>query len=104
VESGGFPGRSDYDPRSAPAFKAAVFIDGIETLNDLKPGMVLEVAVTNVAPFGAFVEIGVHRDGLVHVSTMSKTFVRDPREGGNLTFTEHRFEWSAAARAVMSFA
>ena len=69
------PGR---DPR--PAFKAAVFMEGIETLNDLKPGMVLEGAVTNVAAFGAFVDIGVHQDGLVHVSAMSKSFVKDPRE------------------------
>jgi uncharacterized protein len=66
------------DPR--PAFKAAVFMDGVETLNDLKPGMVLEGAVTNVAAFGAFVDIGVHQDGLVHVSAMSKTFVKDPRQ------------------------
>jgi protein Tex len=69
------PGR---DPR--PAFKAAVFADGVETLDDLKPGMVLEGAVTNVAAFGAFVDIGVHQDGLVHISAMSKTFVKDPRE------------------------
>jgi protein Tex len=69
------PGR---DPR--PAFKAAVFMEGVETLDDLKPGMVLEGAVTNVAAFGAFVDIGVHQDGLVHVSAMSKNFVRDPRE------------------------
>jgi uncharacterized protein len=69
------PGR---DPR--PAFKAAVFMDGVETLNDLKPGMILEGAVTNVAAFGAFVDVGVHQDGLVHVSAMSKTFIKDPRE------------------------
>ncbi len=69
------PGR---DPR--PAFKAAVFKEGVETLNDLKPGMVLEGTVTNVAAFGAFVDIGVHQDGLVHVSAMSKTFVKDPRD------------------------
>jgi uncharacterized protein len=69
------PGR---DPR--PAFKAAVFMEGVETLDDLKPGMVLEGAVTNVAAFGAFVDIGVHQDGLVHVSAMAKTFVKDPRE------------------------
>ena len=69
------PGR---DPR--PAFKAAVFMDGVETLNDLRPGMVLEGAVTNVAAFGAFVDIGVHQDGLVHVSAMSKTFVKNPRQ------------------------
>jgi uncharacterized protein len=68
------PGR---DPR--PAFKAAVFKEGVETLNDLEPGMVLEGAVTNVAAFGAFVDIGVHQDGLVHISAMSKTFVKDPR-------------------------
>jgi uncharacterized protein len=68
------PGR---DPR--PAFKAAVFKEGVETLNDLAPGMVLEGVVTNVAAFGAFVDIGVHQDGLVHVSAMAKTFVKDPR-------------------------
>lgn len=68
------PGR---DPR--PGFKTAEFKAGIETLNDLEPGMVLEGAVTNVAAFGAFVDIGVHQDGLVHVSAMSKSFVKDPR-------------------------
>ena len=69
------PGR---DPR--PAFKAAVFMEGVEKLSDLKPGMILEGAVTNVAAFGAFVDIGVHQDGLVHISAMSKTFIKDPRE------------------------
>src|SRR4051794_17429134 len=69
------PGR---DPR--PAFKAAVFKEGVETLKDLKPGMILEGAVTNVAAFGAFVDIGVHQDGLVHISAMSKSFIKDPRE------------------------
>ncbi len=69
------PGR---DPR--PAFKAAVFMDGVEKISDLKPGMILEGAVTNVAAFGAFVDIGVHQDGLVHISAMSKTFIKDPRE------------------------
>jgi uncharacterized protein len=69
------PGR---DPR--PAFKAAVFKEGVETLDDLKPGMTLEGTVTNVAAFGAFVDIGVHQDGLVHISAMSKNFVKDPRE------------------------
>lgn len=69
------PGR---DPR--PAFKAAEFKTGIETLNDLQPGMVLEGVVTNVAAFGAFIDVGVHQDGLVHVSAMSRTFVKDPRE------------------------
>jgi uncharacterized protein len=69
------PGR---DPR--PAFKAATFMDGVETLKDLKPGMILEGAVTNVAAFGAFVDIGVHQDGLVHISAMSRNFIKDPRE------------------------
>ncbi|GAB7051668.1 Tex family protein [Catenuloplanes indicus JCM 9534] len=69
------PGR---DPR--PAFKTAAFADGVETLADLQPGMKLEGVVTNVAAFGAFVDIGVHQDGLVHVSALSKTFVKDPRE------------------------
>lgn len=69
------PGR---DPR--PAFKAAVFKDGVEKVSDLKPGMVLEGAVTNVAAFGAFVDVGVHQDGLVHISAMSRSFIKDPRE------------------------
>jgi len=69
------PGR---DPR--PAFKTATFADGVEKLGDLKPGMVLEGVVTNVAAFGAFIDVGVHQDGLVHVSAMSKTFVKDPRD------------------------
>lgn len=68
------PGR---DPR--PAFKTAEFKAGVETLNDLTPGMILEGVVTNVAAFGAFIDIGVHQDGLVHVSAMSNTFVKDPR-------------------------
>jgi uncharacterized protein len=69
------PGR---DPR--PAFKTATFADGVEELKDLEPGMVLEGVVTNVAAFGAFVDVGVHQDGLVHVSAMSRTFVKDPRD------------------------
>lgn len=69
------PGR---DPR--PAFKTATFKDGVEKIGDLAPGMVLEGVVTNVAAFGAFVDVGVHQDGLVHVSAMSKTFVKDPRD------------------------
>jgi len=69
------PGR---DPR--PEFKTAAFADGVETIADLRPGMVLEGVVTNVAAFGAFVDIGVHQDGLVHVSAMSHTFVKDPRD------------------------
>jgi uncharacterized protein len=67
------PGR---DPR--PAFATATFAEGVERLEDLEPGMVLEGVVTNVAAFGAFVDVGVHQDGLVHVSAMSRTFVSDP--------------------------
>lgn len=69
------PGR---DPR--PAFKAAVFKEGVEEIKDLQKGMILEGTVTNVAAFGAFVDIGVHQDGLVHISAMSKNFIKDPRE------------------------
>ncbi|TCJ99202.1 Tex family protein [Nocardia alba] len=69
------PGR---DPR--PEFKTAEFAAGIEKVADLKPGMVLEGVVTNVAAFGAFVDVGVHQDGLVHVSALSHTFVKDPRD------------------------
>jgi uncharacterized protein len=69
------PGR---DPR--PGFTTAAFREGVETLADLSPGMVLEGVVTNVAAFGAFVDVGVHQDGLVHVSAMSRNFVSDPRQ------------------------
>ncbi len=69
------PGR---DPR--PEFKTAEFAAGVEKVADLKPGMVLEGVVTNVAAFGAFVDVGVHQDGLVHVSAMSHNFVKDPRD------------------------
>jgi uncharacterized protein len=69
------PGR---DPR--PAFRTATFADGVEKVDDLRPGMLLEGVVTNVAAFGAFVDVGVHQDGLVHVSAMSSTFVKDPRD------------------------
>jgi protein Tex len=69
------PGR---DPR--PEFKTAEFKDGVEKVSDLKPGMILEGVVTNVANFGAFVDVGVHQDGLVHISQLSDTFVKDPRE------------------------
>ena len=69
------PGR---DPR--PSFKTATFADGIEDIKDLKPGMMLEGTVTNVAAFGAFVDIGVHQDGLVHVSQLADKFVKDPHE------------------------
>jgi protein Tex len=69
------PGR---DPR--PEFKAATFREGVEKLSDLEPGMMLEGVVTNVANFGAFVDIGVHQDGLVHVSALADRFVKDPHE------------------------
>ncbi len=67
------PGR---DPR--PEFKTATFAEGVETMNDLTPGMILEGAVTNVTNFGAFVDIGVHQDGLVHISSLADKFVEDP--------------------------
>ena len=67
------PGR---DPR--PNFKTATFAEGVNDIKDLKPGMLLEGTVTNVAAFGAFVDIGVHQDGLVHVSQLSDSFVKDP--------------------------
>ncbi|MDR0578913.1 MAG: RNA-binding transcriptional accessory protein [Candidatus Accumulibacter sp.] len=69
------PGR---DPR--PVFKTAAFREGVETMKDLRPGMILEGVVTNVANFGAFVDIGVHQDGLAHISALSDKFVKDPRE------------------------
>jgi len=69
------PGR---DPR--PEFKAARFAEGVEDIKDLRPGMVLEGVVSNVAAFGAFVDIGVHQDGLVHISALADRFVKDPRE------------------------
>ena len=69
------PGR---DPR--PAFVSATFQEGVEKISDLKPGMLLEGTVTNVAAFGAFVDVGVHQDGLVHVSQLADRFVKDPHE------------------------
>jgi uncharacterized protein len=69
------PGR---DPR--PEFKTATFREGVEKVSDLIPGMVLEGVVTNVAAFGAFIDVGVHQDGLVHVSAMSTKFIKDPHE------------------------
>lgn len=69
------PGR---DPR--PEFKTATFREGVESVSDLQPGMVLEGVVTNVAAFGAFVDIGVHQDGLVHVSALANKFIKDPHE------------------------
>jgi len=69
------PGR---DPR--PEFKTATFQEGIESLTDLQPGMILEGVVTNVAAFGAFVDVGVHQDGLVHVSALANKFIKDPHE------------------------
>ncbi len=68
------PGR---DPR--PEFKTASFLEGVETMEDLEAGIIMEGVVTNVTNFGAFVDIGVHQDGLVHISAMSNTFVKDPR-------------------------
>ncbi|MER5439394.1 Tex family protein [Streptomyces sp. NPDC002790] len=69
------PGR---DPR--PAFKTATFKEGVEKIGDLEAGMILEGVVTNVAAFGAFIDVGVHQDGLAHVSALSRTFVKDPRD------------------------
>jgi uncharacterized protein len=69
------PGR---DPR--PDFKVARFNDGVEDIRDLQPGMILEGTVSNVAAFGAFVDLGVHQDGLVHVSQLSHKFTTDARE------------------------
>ena len=69
------PGR---DPR--PEFKTAKLADDVETIADLRPGMVLEGTVSNVAAFGAFIDLGVHQDGLVHISAMSHKFIKDPRE------------------------
>ena len=69
------PGR---DPR--PEFKTASFAEGVEKITDLRPGMALEGVVTNVTAFGAFVDVGVHQDGLVHISELSDTFVKDPRD------------------------
>jgi uncharacterized protein len=69
------PGR---DPR--PGFKTASFAEGVDDIKDLKPGMLLEGTVTNVAAFGAFVDIGVHQDGLVHVSQLADRFVKDAHE------------------------
>jgi uncharacterized protein len=67
------PGR---DPR--PEFKTATFQEGVEAIKDLKPGMILEGVVTNITNFGAFVDVGVHQDGLVHISMMADKFVKDP--------------------------
>jgi uncharacterized protein len=69
------PGR---DPR--PEFRTATFQEGVEQLRDLQPGMILEGVITNVAAFGAFVDIGVHQDGLVHISALAEKYVKDPRD------------------------
>jgi uncharacterized protein len=69
------PGR---DPR--PEFKVAVLADGVEKMSDLEPDMILEGTVTNVTNFGAFVDVGVHQDGLVHISALSEKFIKDPRD------------------------
>ncbi|MEQ1673045.1 MAG: S1 RNA-binding domain-containing protein, partial [Hyphomicrobium sp.] len=66
------------DPR--PEFKTAEFKEGVEKISDLRAGMALEGVVTNVTAFGAFVDVGVHQDGLVHVSELADTFVKDPRD------------------------
>ena len=73
-------GAGQAGPRPRPAFKTATFAEGVEKLGDLAPGMILEGVVTNVAAFGAFVDVGVHQDGLLHVSAMARRFVKDPRE------------------------
>ena len=69
------PGR---DPR--PEFKTAEFKEGVETIKDLKPEMILEGVITNVTNFGVFVDVGVHQDGLVHISAITNKFIKDPRE------------------------
>jgi uncharacterized protein len=69
------PGR---DPRSE--FRAASFAEGVNDIDDLKSGMILEGVITNVTPFGAFVDLGVHQDGLIHISQLANTFVQDPSE------------------------
>ena len=69
----GKPGR---DPRSE--FRAVKFTEGVNELSDLREGMILEGAVTNVTRFGAFVDVGVHQDGLIHISQLANTFVQDP--------------------------
>ncbi len=71
------PGR---DPRSE--FRVAAFAEGVNELDDLKPGMVLEGVITNVTHFGAFVDLGVHQDGLIHISELANTFVEGPQRGG----------------------
>ena len=67
-------------PRSAPRVQGCAFADGVEDIKDLKVGMILEGVVTNVAAFGAFVDIGVHQDGLIHISALADKYVKDPRE------------------------
>ena len=69
------PGR---DPR--PEFKVAALADGVEKMSDLEPDMIMEGTVTNVTNFGAFVDVGVHQDGLVHISALSEKFIKDPRD------------------------
>ncbi len=93
------PGR---DPR--PEFRTASFAEGVEEIADLKPGMVLEGTVTNVAAFGAFVDIGVHQDGLVHVSQLADRFVKDPREvvkAGDVVSCAS-WRWTSSASASRS--
>ena len=91
------PGR---DPR--PEFKTAEFQEGVESLKDLKPGMVLEGVVTNVTNFGAFVDIGVHQDGLVHISALSEKFVRIRTKWSRPATSSRSRSWKWTSRATVS--
>ena len=91
------PGR---DPR--PEFKTAEFQEGVESLKDLKPGMVLEGVVTNVTNFGAFVDIGVHQDGLVHISALSEKFVRTRTRWSRPATSSRSRSWRWTSRATAS--
>jgi protein Tex len=85
-----------------PAFKTANFREGVEKLEDLKPGMVLEGVVTNVAAFGAFIDVGVHQDGLVHISAMADTYVRDPARLRSPAMSSASRCWRSTQNAVGS--
>ena len=89
-----------HDPR--PTYKTANFRDGVEKLEDLKPGMVLEGVVTNVASFGAFVDVGVHQDGLVHISAMANAYVKDPRKVAKPAMSSVSKCWRSTPNAVGS--
>ena len=84
------PGR---DPRGE--FQTASFAEGIHEINDLQVGMILEGVVSNVANFGAFVDIGVHQDGLVHISALSNKFVQDARSGESRRRGESESDWKS---------